>query len=243
MYRHIFIILFISSLSAKAATPFVSVAVQPTLTLEGDQWALSHQGGSLLYRFFYTYGGALATGLRAGPREFYLEYTWKNSGAEYSGGYSSSTIEDSLETDYYTRYWNRFKDQRMKLGFRHMIAANSKKTISSTIGCGVSAGTSKQCETQTNYTSQYVRTDTSLVRVGSESTERVRDNYSLHSLGWFIEMGSRFTVYRNFSVLVSGQVHSIVAEYPFGFWFGPETMWQYYIEPTFSVALRWDLRR
>lgn len=242
MHRYIIIFLFIPFLSAKAATPFVSVAVQPTLTFVGYNWALSHEGGSNLGNYFYTYGGAVTTGLKRGQREFYVEYTWKNSREEFYRSSSTTEIEDSLYTTTSRGYRNRIKDQRLKLGVRFIVSESRLKNVRSFVGVGISAGTTKWSDLTSTSVYSRIITDTSYVELDHRDSKSERSRYSNYSFGGFFEIGSQFKLLDDLSLVWHGQFHAIVAQY-YGERKGliyENGYAEYYVEPLTSLALRWD---
>lgn len=233
-------------LSAKAATPFVSMGVQPTLTLVGTSWSLSNQGGMDVHRMFFTYDGGFSAGVKSNKYELYIEYSWKNSQEEYDNYGNYIIIEDTTWSSTNYSHSMRLKDNRIKTGVRLIVSSSANERVESFVGVGFSSGTTKWSQYSEYYERTYLLADTEHYEPLSTSFSSRENNWnSSFSIGGFVELGSRFVVYQDLSVATSGQLHV------FGSEFDETTIdnysWghigQYYIEPMFSLALRWDFRK
>lgn len=232
MRRYIFILIFIPFLAAHAATPFVSVAVQPTVTFEQE-----------FSNGFFSFGGAAAAGVRAGRREIFVEYTWKNSDIEFDYSGSQYVREDSLVTRSYYHSDRGIKDHRGKLGVRFTIAENSTHTVSSMVGGGLSLGTTTKVGSNSESSYSYVDSAGYGIPVDGEHSYNAYSHYSRHSVGVFVDMGSRLTLYKNLSAMFGGQVSFYYAEFQHNFWGTVHSDWYAYGEPTLYFAIRWDFGR
>jgi len=66
--------------------------------------------------------------------------------------------------------------------------------------------------------------------------------FSQYSFGGFVEMGTQFHIYRNLSAMTTAQLHAYVSGYKISTWFFSFTDWAHFIEPSLSIALRYDLK-
>ncbi len=239
------LILLVFPLASQAVTPFISVAFQPTITFSSNDWGSYQLNGNDLGKYHFTYAGAATVGIRAGRREFYIEHNWKNSPTKDEYNRSVWNQVDSLVTRRSTSYYSRFKDHRGKLGARWAIAENSRRTVTSLIGCGLSLGTTTHGSYQSTYTSTYTIDSTGYAVPNSHvgSFEHfVSSQISRYSIGLFIQMGSQFAIYQNLSAMIFGELHTYCTQFVTeSFWY-ESVDWYRQIEPSLSIALRYDLK-
>ncbi len=239
MYRILLALALFPFVSALAVTPFVSVGLQPTLSIATNE----HHDleGFNVETEFFSYAGNATAGIRTSRFEWFTRYVWSNSYTT-SEFYPSYRYMPTYET--YTRHYesNRLNERKCMLGSRWVMAQDHNNRVRSYIGGGVMVGVSEwkvrlKTKARTFYYEDYT--------TGDEITSNYA--YSLDSgydYGGFVELGAVFKVYH--MLFVEFQTQGEMHHSSIGDWDmenSPENEGSYLVvEPSFSLGFRWEMR-
>ncbi len=237
MRRYIFILLFIPFLSAKAATPFVSVGVQPTLT------RFRYEFADLLvdayYNTFLSSGGVLSGGMKYGIHESYVRF---------SSTMSSETNKTDEETAYsnhattrtYTTDRDRWQDRRLAIGHRTLIRQSNRDKINAFVGVAFSVGSGiwTQNHEQTIVTNYFESEEPPYSRTHKDN----KTKYSAYSYGGFLEFGALMPIFNSIQLMATGQIGAAITAFDENDAPGRSRRNAGEVfEPAVSLALRWEI--
>ncbi len=238
MYRIFILLLALTPICASAITPFVSVGLQPTLSVATNEH--HNLDGFNVETEFFSYAGKATAGISQYRFEWFARYVWSNSYTT-SEFYPSYEYTPAYET-YYRHYENnRLSERKYMLGGHWVMAQDHNKRVRSYVGAGPMAVVSQwKTRLKTTARTLYYEDFTWV------SEEVANYEYSLDSeydYGGFVEVGTVFKVYRMLFVEIEAQTelhHSTVTDWDMED--SPENEGSYLVvEPSFGLGLRWEL--
>lgn len=241
MHRILFILLLVPIFAVRAATPYLSFAIEPTIILPTHRY--DYPDGVEVETIFLTMANNVVIGIRSDKSEWFTRLTLASS-HETTDTRNSSYTTDSYRKTARTYQAEHLRQREFSLGGHWVMANGYEGRVQSYLGGGIVVGVSDWYE--------YIRmtTLTELLEFGEIAHDTIYDKEdrltSEIDLGVFLELGSTIKLLESLSLDFATQAEVIYVDYGSRGMIIPAnnvTSGDYILtEPSFLLGLRWDLR-